>query len=250
VRRLLLTCLLPLTRLAAGEWTPNWPDPAQFELGRYVFEQHCQVCHGRYGDGRGEMAATLVPAPRNFRSGVFKHHSTPPGKLPTNEDLRRVVRDGLAGTAMGIFGDRLREPELHAVVEYLKRFSRRWRDPANYAPPVPVPALPAWWREEAARARQAAAGRVLFQIHCAGCHGEHADGRGPAASALRDEWGQPLAPANLRAPTLHAGPEPRDLHRVLLTGIGGTPMVSFAVTLDETQRWAVVAWLWQVRTER
>jgi ferredoxin-NADP reductase len=53
----------------------------------------------------------------------------------------------------------------------------------------------------------------------------------------------------LRAPTLHSGNGPRDLHRVLLTGIGGTPMVSFATALSETQRWEVVAWLieWRAR---
>lgn len=234
----------------AAEWAPNLPDSAQFELGRYVFEQHCMVCHGRYGDGQGEMAPTLVPRPRNFRLGVFKYRSTPPGKLPTNADLLHVVRDGLAGTAMGTFGDRLRDAELHAVVEYVKRFSRKWRDPANYAPPVPVPALPGWWQEPGERERRAAAGRATYLATCASCHGEQGDGRGPAAATLKDDWGQPVAPANLRAPTLHSGNEPRDLHRVLLTGIGGTPMVSFAAALGEAQRWEVVAFLEALRTTR
>ena len=69
-------------------------------------------------------------------------------------------------------------------------------------------------------------------------------------NALQDQWGQPIAPANLRAPTLHSGNEPRDLHRVLLTGIDGTPMVSFAAALTETQRWEIVAYLDQLRAGR
>jgi len=32
-------------------------------LGRFVFERHCQICHGRKGDGEGEWSAGLLPLP-------------------------------------------------------------------------------------------------------------------------------------------------------------------------------------------
>ncbi len=240
--------LLLLASLWGGEWTPTLPDRTQFDLGAFVFERNCAICHGPRGDGKGEMAATIAPKPRSFRSGVFKYRSTPPGKLPTNEDLTRIIRGGLSGTAMGMF-TQLRDDEVRAVVEFVKSFSRKWRDPANYAPPIAVPPLPAWWADPVQRGAHAARGRQTFVTTCAACHGEKADGKGLAAATLRDEWGDPIAPANLHGP-LHSGETPRDMMRVLLTGIGGTPMLNFATTLNEEQRWEVVAHLTTLRAIR
>jgi len=231
----------------AGSWKPNLPDSEKFSRGSYVYEQNCQVCHGQRGDGRGELAETLQPKPRSFRRGVFKYRSTPPGKLPTNDDLARVVRNGLAGTGMGVFGDRLGANELLAVTEYVKSFSRKWRDSKNYAPPVVTPSLPHWWNDPAVRARHASAGGAIFAVSCASCHGGKGDGQGIAAAALLDQWGDPIRPANLLAPLLHSGNAPSDLHRVLLTGIGGTPMVSFADVLNVEQRWDIVAHIVAIR---
>jgi mono/diheme cytochrome c family protein len=231
----------------AESWKPILPDAGQFSLGSYVYEQNCQVCHGSRGDGRGELAESLQPKPRSFRRGVFKYSTTHPGKLPTNEDLARVIRHGLAGTGMGVFGNRLGASELRAVTEYIKSFSRKWRDPKNYAPPVEAPPPPAWWNNQETRASHAASGARLFSVSCAGCHGEKGDGQGIAASTLRDQWNDPIRPANLLAPLLHSGNEPADLHRVLLTGIGGTPMVSFADLLTLEQRWDIVAHLVALR---
>ncbi|MGB8167287.1 MAG: cytochrome c [Chthoniobacteraceae bacterium] len=230
----------------ADEWKPNLPDRSQFEAGAYVYERNCIICHGPLGDGKGELSPTLMPKPRSFRSGIFKYSSTPAGKLPTNEDLARSIRGGLANTAMGMF-TALRDDEVRAAVEYIKRFSRRWRDDANYAPPIEVPPLPDWWRDPTELARRAAAGRATFQTFCATCHGEHADGKGPAAAALKNEWGDPIAPADLRQRFPHTGATPRDVFRVLLTGINGTPMVSFATTLTDEQRWELAAQIDELR---
>ena len=246
IRTVLLLLFVALAH--GGEWKPNLPDRAQFEMGAFVFERNCVICHGPRGDGKGELAATIAPKPRSFRSGIFKYRSTPPGKLPTNDDLARTIRGGLSNTAMGMF-TQLRDEELRAVVEYVKSFSFKWRNPANYAPPVAVPPLPTWWSDPAKRSERAARGRQIFTTTCVACHGENADGKGPAAATLRDEWGEPITPANLRGP-LHSGETPQDLMRVLLVGIGGTPMISFAPTLSEEQRWDVVAHLAELRAAK
>ena len=241
----LLTVLFATTSVAplgAEEWKPNLPDPAQFQAGAFVYERNCLICHGPLGDGKGELSPTLVPKPRSFRTGVFKYSSTPPGKLPTNADLTRTIRGGLANTAMGMFTE-LRDEEVRAVVEYVKRFSRKWRDEANYAPPIEVPPLPAWWSDSAELTRRITVGRETFRTHCATCHGEQADGKGPAAAALKDEWGDPIIPADLRQHSPHTGPSARDVFRVLVTGINGTPMVSFAPALTEQQRWELAAYI-------
>jgi len=227
-------------------WEPNFRDRSQYLFGAFVYERNCVVCHGARGDGQGEMAASLIPRPRPFRSGVFKYRSTPTGKMPTNDDLMRVVRNGLSGTAMGMFKG-LADDEVRAVVEYVKSFSPRWRERENFAPPMIVPARPEWWNDSTARRQQAAAGQALFGARCAVCHGESGDGRGPAASALRDVWNQPCPPADLRAFHRRNGDRPEDVFRTLLTGIDGTPMVSLAETLDDAQRWSLVAFVESLR---
>ena len=115
-----LTLLLLLGAAAAfaEDWKPVLPDRSLFEEGRFVFEQNCIVCHGQFGDGKGELAAGLTIKPRSFRTGVFKYRSTAAGKMPSNQDLKRTIRDGITGTAMGMFTN-LRQEELDAVVEYI-----------------------------------------------------------------------------------------------------------------------------------
>jgi len=61
--------------------------------GHFVYMKNCVHCHGKRGDGKGEMGLTVIPLPRDFGAGVFKYRSTPSGFLPTNDDLARVVRE-------------------------------------------------------------------------------------------------------------------------------------------------------------
>lgn len=247
-RALLAGCLsLPAGARAAD--TLGLPDFNVYMQGKYVYERHCRVCHGVRGDGAGEMSPSLQPRPRSFREGLFKYRTTPFGTLPTVDDLRHTIRYGLAGTGMGMF-THLPEDDLQAVIAYVQSFSRRWRKPENYAEPMQLPAPPAWFQDEARKAEQAAAGRGLFLQHCATCHGLEADGRGPAATMLRDVWNQPAKPADLREPHLRCGSRPEDLYRLLATGMNGTPMISFEILLTPEQRWAIVAWIFsQKRAE-
>ena len=110
-------------------------------LGRDIFQRHCIICHGQHGDGNGEMAKDLPVKPRSFREGWFKFRSTPYDKLPTDDDLRRTIKSGLSGTAMGAFNT-FRAEELDAVIAYVKSFSRRWRKQENYAEAIAFPHEP------------------------------------------------------------------------------------------------------------
>ncbi len=94
------------------------------EAGRGLFRKHCVVCHGVTGDGRGPTAAVQTPYPRDYRMGVFKFKSTPRGVKPTREDLSRVVREGIAGTAMKKIPE-LSEDDIQALVDYVIYLS--WR---------------------------------------------------------------------------------------------------------------------------
>jgi len=237
------TALAEEETAATQEFVP--PDYALFEQGRYVFKQHCAVCHGERGDGQGDMAPDLVIKPRNFRLGLFKYRSTPWGKLPTTDDLLRTVKGGRTGTAMGIFNF-LPEKDLRAVVEYVKFFSRKWRHAENHAPPVTIPPEPAWLASAGDRATHADAGNQVFQTICASCHGADGSGNGPVAAGLRDIWDNPSQPADLRG-HLRSGDAPSDIYRVLMTGLNGTPMVSFAHAFTPEQKWDLVAYVLSLR---
>lgn len=224
------------------------PDFSYYGEGKFVYENNCVVCHGIMGDGRGEMAPSLPVKPRSFRKGTFKYRSTPWGKLPATEDLERTVHNGITGTAMGMFTS-LSDEQRRAVVEYIKFFSRKWRKPENYAPPIELPKQPVWLAEDGMRERHASTGKPLFQAVCVACHGPAGDGKGTAAVGLKDEWGEPAVPADLRQPHLRSGDDPIDIFRVLVTGLNGTPMVSFADGFSEEQKWDLVAYVLTLRKE-
>ncbi len=236
----LLGCLALLRGVAAEGFTP--PDESFYAMGRHVYERNCLVCHGRWGDGDGEMAKGMIPKPRQFSAGIFKYRSTPPGFLPTTEDLIRTIRKGRASTSMPYF-TQLSDREVRAVAEFIKLFSPKWRKPGNFAEPVKLPDLPAWFAQPAEAASRAKKGEATFSVACASCHGEHGDGRGPAIAELKDAWGDPARPADLRAPAFRNGRTAADVFRVLTLGIGGTPMPSFAETMSEEQRWELAAFV-------
>lgn len=231
------------------EFTPVLPKRELYDQGRWIYEQNCMICHGRDGDGKGELAAATVPKPRPFASGVFKFHTTPAGKMPTNDDLRRTVTGGLAGTAMGMF-DKFPKDDLDAVIEYVKSFSRKWRKPVNYAPPLPEPVMPDWFAKENEVKAHAAKGGLVFGSTCMICHGAEGAGDGPAVPTLKDMWGEPIKPADLREAWLRRGTDIKDVYWALMTGRDGTPMVSYAEVLNEEQRWDVVAFIQSLRTKK
>jgi cytochrome c oxidase cbb3-type subunit 2 len=111
-------------------------------LGRKVYAQHCAQCHGEKGDGQGTGAAHLLPRPRDFTTGKFKLRTTPSGALPTDDDLKRVVRLGMPYTSMPPW-PLLSDAEVDAVVQYLKSFYEGFADSAQAAKPIALPQPPA-----------------------------------------------------------------------------------------------------------
>ena len=221
----------------AQSGVPRAIDVAKAERGGDVYARYCISCHGGDGDGRGYSAHWLDPAPRDFTGAVFKWRSTPSGALPTDEDMLRTLRGGLFHTNMppwAVLGER----DLRDVVEYLKTFSPRWRNEA-------VPAAVVIPVETANSPASRGAGAELYKsMGCANCHGETGKGDGPAAAELKDDWGHKTTPFNLRGSEfLKCGGEAADIFRVLMTGLNGTPMPSFAEQLKPEEAWDLVHYL-------
>ncbi|MEW5942482.1 MAG: cbb3-type cytochrome c oxidase subunit I [Pseudomonadota bacterium] len=214
-------------------------------LGRQTYTRRCAGCHGEKGDGNGPSARFLDPRPRDFTSGIFKFHSTPiPNALPTDQDLFLTVTHGLWGTAMPPWYDISAEERL-AVVRYLKTFSDRWQkeepgEPLAVAPEPPVSAA------------SLKAGAERFAESCAVCHGNEGRGDGLAAAGLADTWGHPARPANFTLPAgapggVKLGHDGRHLFKTIMSGVGGTPMPSFAASFTPEQLWDIVHYVQSLR---
>ena len=88
----------------------------QFGRETGLYRRHCGHCHGTTGDGLGPTAMLLDPYPRDYRQGKFKFKSTERAAKPTTDDLERVVREGVQGTAMPSFG-LLPDAQIKALVD-------------------------------------------------------------------------------------------------------------------------------------
>lgn len=92
--------------------------------GRGLFRKHCVTCHGISGDGRGPTASVQNPYPRDYRRGTFKFTTTPRGEKPVREDIAKLIRNGISGTAMVKIAD-LTEDDVQALTDYVIYLS--WR---------------------------------------------------------------------------------------------------------------------------
>jgi mono/diheme cytochrome c family protein len=110
---------LPLLMMAAGP-APKSKEPGETGL----YRQLCSSCHGDSGQGRGPVAASQNPYPRDFRHGIFKYKSTARNKKPTKADLAKSLRQGLAGTQMPVF-NKLSDQQIDALVDYVVYLSIR-----------------------------------------------------------------------------------------------------------------------------
>lgn len=89
-----------------------------------LYREHCILCHGIAGNGLGATSRLLNPYPRDFRMGKFKFKSTPQGSRPTRDDLRQLLRRGIAGTSMPAFA-LLPDDDLEALIDYVIYLSIR-----------------------------------------------------------------------------------------------------------------------------
>ncbi len=210
----------------------------QRQAGKQLYDKYCAQCHGLAGDGKGHATGRVKPAPRDFTSGKYKFRTTPSGMLPTDDDLRRVIKNGLPYTSMPGW-PALSDAEIQNVVYHLKTFSPDFADPAKQAKPIDIPEPPALTDESVQR------GRAVYESQgCAACHGNAGRGNGPSAPTLKDDWGQHIRAADLTQRwTFRGGPTRRDVFRTFSTGLNGTPMPSYFDSLEVRDRWDLVDYI-------
>src|ERR1700716_2112360 len=204
------------------------------------YRRYCAGCHGDLGDGNGENAVWLDPKPRDFTIATFKCRSTPTGTLPTDEDLFNTIGRGLTNSNMPIWNTFTKQERAN-LVAYIKTFSPRWQK-EKAGEPIKIPAEPPVTIESIAH------GKALFtKLECWKCHGPQGKGDGPSAATLTDSKDQPIRPYNFASgkddSRFKCGSENSDIYRIFMTGVDGTPMPSFADTIQPNDAWDLVHFL-------
>ncbi len=246
--------------------------PDKLTEGGRLFRKQCQQCHNLTGDGQGP-AANVVPAPRDFRRGMFKFTTTGEGK-PRRSDLLRTLNEGLKGSAMPSFA-LLPEAERDLLARFVTYLSIRGQVEfdtlAAAAAPAGLPDVPTfanarvkaivaeWERAENAPLFPGLAtipddgepgnpahtdavhrGYALFTAKadnsCITCHGEF----GHKPTLRYDVWGTVAKPADLTVSNVFkGGKRPEDVFARIRGGILPVGMPAHP-ELSDRQVWDLV----------
>jgi mono/diheme cytochrome c family protein len=205
--------------------------------GATIYRRFCVGCHGPVGDGEGENAQWIDPKPRNFTLGVFKCRSTPTGTLPLDSDLFNTIGRGIVNSNMPRWLP-LTNQDRTDLVAYVKHFSPRFASEKPGAA-IQIPPEP-----EVTPQRVKAGQEVFARVQCWKCHGVEGRANGPSADTLTDDLGRPIKPFNFHdSNRFKCGETDRDLYRIFMTGLDGTPMPSFADNIKPDEAWDLVFYL-------
>lgn len=102
-----------IAQYVRGLYTPREgesPKPDS-ELGARVYAEHCVQCHGEKGAGDGPAAGQFPIAPADFQ-----------GQRPSSEAALRAVKNGIEGSPMPAFGQKLTDEEQSAAAWFVRGF--------------------------------------------------------------------------------------------------------------------------------
>lgn len=91
---------------------PMPASPESLAAGERIYRRECEACHGIAGAGDGPAAGPLQPRPADLRVHVAAGHS--------DGVFFYFVSEGVRGTAMPGFKDRLSESERWHVVNFIR----------------------------------------------------------------------------------------------------------------------------------
>ncbi|MGH7391377.1 MAG: c-type cytochrome [Candidatus Rokuibacteriota bacterium] len=223
----------PLIGVAAGtalllaQASVGYGQAGDAAAGKPVYDLKCAGCHGEKGDGKGPAAELLDPRPRDFTSGVYKIRTTA-GKMPSDQDLFRIISEGMPGTSMPPWSV-LPERDRWNLVAYVKGFTaEKFKEPQK---PLELP------KEVASSEESLKRGKEMYEaIECNKCHGNAGRADGPSRSELKDEWGHPIKPANLaKRWTFRGGAGRTDVANRIASGVLGTPMPAFLDAVEKPE---------------
>jgi mono/diheme cytochrome c family protein len=88
---------------------PSHLSAEDFHHGDKLFQQNCAPCHGTSGNGKGPVAANLMPEPANFKL-----------KQPDPDYISQVLAEGIPGTAMPTWQNQIAESDRRVLAEFIR----------------------------------------------------------------------------------------------------------------------------------
>ena len=212
--------------------------------GYPLYVSQCARCHGEdgYRDGAGMDSPTFDALPRNFvangEMNATYHFASTDNAVASDDDLFRVIAEGLNGSGMPAFPD-LTVAQIVSLVDVLNEFRAAGPKPGNAIHVGEVP--------EATQA-SVTRGADLFAANCASCHGADGSGNGDQVKyswrETSPEVFQIIQAADLANGDIKFGASAEDIFTRITVGVpggasGSELMMSFK-TMPEEDRWAIV----------
>lgn len=213
--------------------------------GQKAYLRRCAGCHGEKGDGRGLAAEFFLTKPRDLTSGTYKFRTTPSGALPLDSDLFRTITAGIRGTAMPPWFN-LSEQERWDIIHYIKTFYPDF-ETTPQEQPLYIPRPPEPDKEMITKGK-----KVYDELKCWECHGREGRGDGEKADTLKDDWDNPIKPADFTKGIFKSGSRPEDLYRTIMTGLNGTPMPSYIDSIQAMNEdpWSLVFYILSLSADK
>ena len=140
------------TSRAEATGLPGGGKPAG--AGERLYMEKCSQCHGDHGDGKGVGAEFFRPLPRDFTSGAFKIRTTESGELPTEADLKSIIKRGMPYTGMPAWPN-FSDGELTELARHIKTFNSDFADTSLHPKVIEIPKPPASSEESIKRGKTA-----------------------------------------------------------------------------------------------
>jgi mono/diheme cytochrome c family protein len=100
----------------AAKANPVKPSAESHAKGKKLYGYDCAMCHGKGGDGKGDMAADMKNMPD------FTHQDALKGR--TDGELFYIIRNG-KGEDMPPEGDRAKDEDVWNMVNYVRSFAKK-----------------------------------------------------------------------------------------------------------------------------
>ena len=107
--------LAPIPAEDAAKKNPVKLTPEGMAAARKLFGYHCAMCHGKDGDGKGDMASDIKNVTDFTNPDAMKNR--------TDGELFYVIRKGKG--EMPPEGDRVKDDELWNMVNYIRAFAKK-----------------------------------------------------------------------------------------------------------------------------
>lgn len=161
--------------------------------GAKLYTQNCASCHGEKGDGGIGIPLSLP----SFQA------------LVDNDFLKQTILHGRTGRVMPSFSN-LSDAEVDAVVNHM----RSW-----YKGKVPL-------YSKVVVKGNAEHGKLLFEKHCASCHGINGEGGHGTGVTFSRPRNLPIMPPSLQNPGYLVSAKDAMIKATLVKGRDGTPMLA------------------------